>query len=257
MTETYSDQAQSTNNQTKILLVEDDTNLGFLLVDFLESNGFAVKLYRDGESGWRGFNMERFDFCILDVMLPKLDGFSLAERIRSQNKNVPMIILTAKSMKEDKLHGFHLGIDDYITKPFDEEELLCRIRAILMRASRGASIDKETKYLIGNYSFDYPNQLLVHPNETRRLTTTETEVLKVLCCSKNQIIKREDVLTAVWGTNDYFTGRSLDVFITKLRKYIKDDERLRIDSIPKVGFVLTENLTAIFVVLMLIHQYVC
>lgn len=240
MTNNYPDPASSTGDQPKILLVEDDTNLGFLLVDFLESNGFAVKIYRDGESAWRGFNIERFDFCILDVMLPKLDGFSLAKKIRDANKDIPLILLTAKSMKEDKIKGFHLGVDDYITKPFDEEELLCRIRAILMRARRGSSIETDSKFMIGSYTFDYPNQLLIHETETRRLTTTETEVLKVLCSSKNKIIKRDDVLNAVWGTNDYFTGRSLDVFITKLRKYLKDDERLKIDSIPKVGYVLCE-----------------
>lgn len=243
MTNNYPDPSSATGEQAKILLVEDDTNLGFLLLDFLESNSFIVKIYRDGESAWRGFNMERFDFCILDVMLPKLDGFSLAKKIREASKDIPLILLTAKSMKEDKIKGFHLGIDDYITKPFDEEELLCRIRAILMRARRVAPLDMESKFVIGAYTFDYPNQLLVHENETRRLTTTETEVLKVLCCSKNKIIKRDDVLNAVWGTNDYFTGRSLDVFITKLRKYIKDDDRLKIDSIPKVGYVLSETPT--------------
>ena len=242
MTDSYTDPSQATGNQAKILLVEDDTNLGFLLLDFLESNGFVVKIYRDGESAWRGFNIERFDFCILDVMLPKLDGFSLAQKIREVSKEIPLIMLTAKSMKEDKLKGFHLGVDDYITKPFDEEELLCRIRAILMRARRGAQLDMNTMYEIGTYTFDYPNQLLIHESETRRLTTTETEVLKVLCSSKNRIIKRDDVLNAVWGTNDYFTGRSLDVFITKLRKYIKDDDHLRIDSIPKVGYVLSDRL---------------
>lgn len=229
------------DTQTKILLVEDDTNLGFLLVDFLESNNFVVKLYRDGESGWRGFNMENFGFCILDVMLPKLDGFSLAQKIREKNKEVPILILTAKSLKEDKLYGFNLGIDDYMTKPFDEEEMLCHIKAILMRSKRNKPAEKEQAYTIGCYTFDYPNQMLLHTNAKKRLTITETEVLRQLCASKNQIVKREDVLNAVWGTNDYFTGRSLDVFVTKLRKYLSEDENIRIESIPKVGLVLRDG----------------
>jgi DNA-binding response OmpR family regulator len=233
----------TTVHQTKILLVEDDTNLGFLLVDFLESNNYSVKLYRDGESAWRGFNIDNFEFCILDVMLPKLDGFSLAQKIREINKVVPILILTAKSMKEDKLYGFNLGIDDYVTKPFDEEELLCHIKAILMRSKRNISSDESniTNYQIGIFTFDYPNQMLIHADIRKRLTTTETEVLKKLCLSKSQIVKRDDVLNAVWGTNDYFTGRSLDVFITKLRKYFIDDENVKIESVPKVGFILTDS----------------
>jgi len=241
MVESNSNIYNTSGHQTKILLVEDDTNLGFLLVDFLESNDFVVKLYRDGESGWRGFNIENFDFCILDVMLPKLDGFSLAQKIREKNKVVPILILTAKSMKEDKLHGFDLGIDDYMTKPFDEEEMLCHIKAILMRSRRNVPADQNIGYNIGGFKFDYPNQLLIHADVRKRLTVTETEVLKQLCSSKNQIVKREDVLNAVWGTNDYFTGRSLDVFITKLRKYFMDDTNVRIESVPKVGFVLTDS----------------
>ena len=232
----------SNGNQTKVLLVEDDTNLGFLLVDFLESNNFVVKLYRDGESGWRGFNIESFGFCILDVMMPKLDGFSLATKIREKNKEVPIMMLTAKSMKEDKLFGFNLGIDDYMTKPFDEEELLCHIKAILMRSKRNSSKNTNLNTCsIGHFTFDYPNQMLIHTHVKKRLTVTETEVLKNLSSSINQIVKRDDLLNAVWGTNDYFTGRSLDVFITKLRKYLADDDNVKIESIPKVGFVLVVN----------------
>jgi DNA-binding response OmpR family regulator len=228
--------------KTKILLVEDDTNLGFLLVDFLESNHFIVKLYRDGESAWRGFNIEKYEFCILDVMLPKMDGFSLAQKIREKNKEVPILMLTAKSMKEDKLHGFGLGIDDYMTKPFDEEEMLCHIRAILMRSKRNVPAASDVNYHIGCFIFDAPNQMLIHGDVRKRLTITETEVLKKLCVSKNQIVKRDEVLNAVWGTNDYFTGRSLDVFITKLRKYFTTDEHVKIESVPKVGFILTDRL---------------
>jgi DNA-binding response OmpR family regulator len=232
---------QEAGVQTKILLVEDDTNLGFLLVDFLESKDFVVKLYRDGESAWRGFNIDNFEFCILDVMLPKMDGFTLAQKIRENNKIVPILILTAKTMKEDKLYGFNLGIDDYMTKPFDEEEMLCHIRAILMRSRRNIPEDAKICFNIGSFTFDYPNQMLIHPELRKRLTVTETEVLKRLCSSINKIVKRDDVLNSVWGTNDYFTGRSLDVFITKLRKYFIYDENVKIESVPKVGFILTDG----------------
>ncbi|MBN1925881.1 MAG: response regulator transcription factor, partial [Prolixibacteraceae bacterium] len=207
--------------RTKILLVEDDTSLGFLLVDFLESNGFDVKLYRDGESGLKGYKTGEFDFCIFDVMLPGIDGFSLAQRVRAENQTVPIIFLTARSMKHDKIKGFDLGIDDYITKPFDEDELLCRINAIMNRYN----IAPESKipihvFNIGKYTFDYKNQLLIMNEEQRRLTKKESDVLRALCISAKEIVTRDSILYSIWGNNDYFNGRSLDVFIAKLRKYL-------------------------------------
>jgi len=225
--------------RTKILLVEDDTSLGFLLVDFLEANGFEVKLYRDGESGLNGYKSGNFEFCIFDVMLPGIDGFSLAQRVRAENKTIPIIFLTARSMKNDKIRGFDLGGDDYITKPFDEDELLCRINAIINRYN----IEPEEHILknqfeIGKYRFDYKNQLLTIENQSRRLTKKESEVLRQLCLSVNEIVTRDAILFSIWGDNDYFNGRSLDVFIAKLRKYLSTDQAVQINNIPKVGYIL-------------------
>lgn len=228
------------DSKLKILLVEDDTSLGFLLTDYLEDNGFKVKCCPDGESGFTTFKSEVFDFCILDVMLPKLDGFSLAKRIREKNKILPIIMLTAKSMKEDKIHGFGLGIDDYITKPFDEEELLCRIKAVLNRSLSQANIE-ERIIQIGNYHFEPANQFLIFENSKKRLTKKESEVLDMLCQSKNKITRREDILTKIWGDNNYFAGRSLDVFITKLRKYLANDSTVKIEGIPTVGYILSDQ----------------
>lgn len=225
--------------RNKILLVEDDTSLGFLLVDFLESNRFEVKLYKDGKSGLNGYKAGGFDFCILDVMLPDMDGFTLAKRIRAENKRIPIIFLTARSMKQDKIKGFDIGVDDYITKPFDEDELLCRINAIITRYNiqPDAQIPKD-QYAIGKYDFDYKNQLLKIDEQSKRLTKKESELLKYLCDSSNQIVTRDDILFSIWGDNDYFIGRSLDVFIAKLRKYLSDDPQVQIKNIPKVGYVL-------------------
>jgi DNA-binding response OmpR family regulator len=227
----------------KLLLVEDDTSMGFLLADFLESNGFEVGLFRDGLSGWEGFRAFNPEFCILDVMLPGMDGFELAEKIRELNAAVPVIFLTARALKDDKIKGFTLGVDDYITKPFDEDELLCRIHAILNRIGRNTgesvvSTNLSEQYRFGTFQFDYPNQMLWNGQESRRLTQKESDVLRILCRSVNNIVKRDDLLMQVWGNNDYFNGRSLDVFITKLRKYLQPDSTVEIENIPKVGFVL-------------------
>lgn len=224
----------------RILLVEDDISMGFLLVDFLESKGFDVKLYKDGKRGLEAFHKGRYDFCILDVMLPGMDGFTIAENIRAEDKKVPIIFLTARAMKQDKIKGFQLGVDDYITKPFDEDELLCRIQAILnrMEIQNEEPKQKITKFEIGTYHFDAANQQLEGKEFTKRLTQKECDVLKILCISKNEIVKRENILIAVWGENDYFHGRSLDVFIAKLRKYLKEDPTVSIENVPKVGFVL-------------------
>ncbi len=223
----------------RILLVEDDVSMGFLLVDFLESNSFDVKLYKNGEKGLEAFKNSEYDFCILDVMLPGMDGFTIAENIRKENKKVPIIFLTARAMKQDKIKGFTLGVDDYITKPFDEDELLCRIQAILNRINlQENTLPQETSFEIGEYNFDAENQLLSASEFSKRLTQKESDVLKMLCLSVNNIVKREDILVAIWGENDYFHGRSLDVFIAKLRKYLKEDPTISIENVPKVGFVL-------------------
>jgi len=172
-------------------------------------------------------------------MLPGIDGFSIAQRVRAENKTIPIIFLTARSMKQDKLKGFNLGVDDYITKPFDEDELLCRINAIITRYSIQPTKSYTTdKFSIGKYDFDYKNQLLSIGNNTKRLTQKESEVLRHMCLSPNEIVTRDNILYSIWGDNDYFNGRSLDVFIAKLRKYLNDDEKVQINNIPKVGYIL-------------------
>jgi len=222
-----------------ILLVEDDLNLGFLLAEFLESKGFSVKLYRDGVTAFAGFQNGNFDFCILDVMLPKMDGFTLAKKLKVLNAQIPIMFLTARALKEDKMKGYEIGVDDYITKPFDEDELYCKINAILNRSNL-SKVAGDDIFQIGRFSFDFQNQLLEFDSEQRRLTERESSILKVLCLSKNKVIRREQILTAIWGENDYFAGRSLDVFISKLRKYFSPDPSIRIENIPKVGFILQD-----------------
>lgn len=228
-----------TETRLNILLAEDDLNLGFLLVEFLESHGIQVKLYRDGYSAFTGFRNGSFNFCIFDLMLPKMDGFNLAKKIKAINPKIPVVFLTARSMKEDKLKGYNLGADDYITKPFDEDELLCRIIAIANRIDLGNAGVKNV-FDIGKYKFDFDNQGLVYNSMTRRLTVREAEVLRKLCLSKNNIVRREQLLMTIWGENDYFAGRSLDVFISKLRKCFADDPSIRIENIPKVGYILRD-----------------
>ena len=225
--------------QLKILLAEDDLNLGFLLLEFLESHGLDVKLYRDGESALKAFRTGSFNFCILDVMMPRMDGFTLARNLKALNPNIPVIFLTARSVKEDKLKGYGLGADDYITKPFDEDELLWRIKAVVNRTVMPELSEPESTFHIGRYEFDFASYSLKLGDVSRRLTNREAEVLRLLCASRNNIVKREQILTEIWGENDYFAGRSLDVFISKLRKYFADDPAVRIENIPKVGFILS------------------
>lgn len=222
------------------MLVEDDLNLGFLLVEFLELKGLSVKLYRDGQTAFAGFQNGHFDFCILDVMLPKMDGFTLAKKMKILNPQIPIIFLTARSLKEDKMKGYEIGVDDYITKPFDEDELFYKISAILNRSHISKSLS-ENLFQIGQFQFDFQNQLLEFGDMKRRLTERESSILKFLCLNKNNVIKREQILVAIWGENDYFAGRSLDVFISKLRKYFSSDPGISIENIPKVGFILQDN----------------
>jgi DNA-binding response OmpR family regulator len=229
-------------NKVRILLVEDDINLGFLLVDFLESAGYEVKLCKDGESGFKGFKLSGFDLCILDLMLPLMDGFTLAGKIKELNADIPIIILSARSMREDKIKGFRMGVDDYITKPFDEEELLYRVKAILSRTRQtGMSGPRKSICSIGGYEFDQSNQLLTFGSKSQRLTIKESQILSLLCDSINNLVKREEIMISVWGDSDYYTGRSLDVFISKLRSYLKHDPSVHITTIPTVGYILEET----------------
>ncbi len=224
-------------NKYKILLAEDDLNLGILLVDFLESEGLDVKLCKDGEMALTVFNSSRFDLCLLDVMMPKIDGFTLAKKIKAIDSTIPIIFITAKSMKDDKLKGYDLGADDYVTKPFDEEELLWKIKAVIRRVTDNNEEQKSEIHNIGNYIFDFKNQSLTFNGITRRITERECEILNYFSKHRNTIIKREVLLNTLWGENDYFLGRSLDVFITKIRKYLKDDSDISIENVFKVGFI--------------------
>lgn len=221
----------------KILLAEDDLNLGVLLVDFLEAEGFEVKLCKDGELALKTFRENTFHLCLLDVMLPKMDGFSLAKGIRSKDSNVPLIFITAKSLKEDKLKGYDLGADDYITKPFDEEELLWKIKAVIRRIPGKTADGRKEVISIGKYLFDFNNQSLTIDGSTKRITERECDILNYLATHRNNVVKREVMLKDLWGENDYFFGRSLDVFITKIRKYLKDDPSLSIENVFGVGFI--------------------
>ncbi|MFN8155433.1 MAG: response regulator transcription factor [Bacteroidia bacterium] len=220
-----------------ILLAEDDLHLGELLSDYLKAEEFNVTLCRDGEEALRALEAQVFDLCLLDVMMPKLDGFSLARVIRNKNRQIPVIFITARSLKEDKLKGYEAGADDYITKPFDEEELLWKLRSFLRRSQQFSNEEFPLEVRIGSYRFQFRNQLLVYADQQRRMTEKESEILRYLYSHRNTVIRREDMLKELWGTNDYFLGRSLDVFITKMRKYLKEDASVSIENVFKVGFV--------------------
>ena len=221
----------------KILLAEDDLNLGILLVDYLETEGFEVKLCKDGEVALKAFESGSYDLCLFDVMMPKMDGFTLATGIRTKDKKIPIIFITAKSLKEDKLKGYDLGADDYITKPFDEEELLWKIKAVIRRVPGFKTESVGGIVTIGKYVFDITNQSLTFEGNTKRITEKECDILNYLSSQRNKIIKREDLLKDIWGENDYFFGRSLDVFLSKIRKYLKEDSSVSIENVFGVGFI--------------------
>ena len=220
----------------KILLVEDDESLGFVTKDNLESHGYAVQLCRDGQEGWQTFQDSSFDLCILDIMLPKMDGFSLAQKIREQNKLIPILFLTAKGLQEDKLEGFKIGGDDYITKPFSIEELILRMEVFLRRGS--SNHKSKDNIQIGKYAFDVNSMSLICDGKSQRLTRREAEILQFLAQRSGQLVKREDILIALWGDDDYFKGRSLDVFISKLRKILGTDSNVDIENYHGIGFKL-------------------
>jgi DNA-binding response OmpR family regulator len=224
-------------SKPKILLVEDDPSLGFVVKDNLSLQGYDVTLCKDGVEGEQEFMKKQFNLCVLDVMLPKKDGFALARSIREKNSDVPIIFLTAKAMTDDKLEGFGTGADDYMTKPFSLEELYCRIEVFLKRSS-GSQKESIGALPIGQYEFDTANFTLKHRNEERVLTSREAEILKQLYLHRDRVLKREEILLAVWGNDDYFLGRSLDVFISKIRKYLKDDPNVQITNFHGVGFKL-------------------
>lgn len=221
----------------KILLVEDDPSLGFVIKDNLSLRGYDVTLCKDGEEGERSFLASPYNLCIFDIMLPKKDGFSLARSVRKKDAAVPILFLTAKSMVEDKLEGFKTGADDYITKPFSLEELLCRIEVFLRRSPSRHQAEEKIVFL-GDYEFDFDNLTLKNTSTEKTLTQKEAEVLKLLYFNRDRVLKREEILKHVWGDDDYFMGRSMDVFISKLRKYLKEDPSVQIVNYHGVGFKL-------------------
>jgi DNA-binding response OmpR family regulator len=222
----------------QLLLVEDDSSLGFIIQDILRNEGYTVHLATDGKEGLKQFNERDYDLCLLDVMMPEKDGFSLARDIRKVDGEVPIIFLTAKGMEQDRVEGFKSGADDYITKPFSEEEFLLRIRAILKRTGKEKDRGSKQIHHIGDYIFDSESLTLTHPSGEKILTKKESALLKLLCQRKGQVVERELAGNLVWGDDSYFVGRSMDVFITKLRKYLKADEKVSITNVHGVGFKL-------------------
>jgi two-component system OmpR family response regulator len=226
------------NKRTKILLVEDDLNLGTLLCEYLSVKGFQVMLAFNGEDGFKQFKDSKFDICLLDVMMPKMDGFTLAKKIRSIDKQIPFLFLTAKSLIEDKVEGFKIGADDYVTKPFSMEELIMRINAILTRSKNHLNENESNEFTIGLYMFNYNKRMLTCRDNQQRLTSKECELLRLLCINENRILERTEALTRIWKDDNYFTARSMDVYITKLRNYLKDDHNIELINVHGTGFKL-------------------
>jgi DNA-binding response OmpR family regulator len=227
--------------KSKILLCEDDTNLGMVLKNYLELNDYDVTLERDGRLGLAAFQREKYDICLLDVMMPNMDGFTAAEEIRDINPDVPLFFLSAKTMKEDIIQGYKLGADDYITKPFDSEVLLHKIKAIIKRNEEIHREEVNAEYDLGKYHFNPRLRELTVDGKTQTLSPKENELLKMLADYKNDLLPREAALKKIWGSDTYFNGRSMDVYIAKLRKYLKEDEKLEIVNIHGNGFRLVET----------------
>ncbi len=228
--------------KTKVLLAEDDKNLGSILTSYLEAKGFPTTLCADGQIAIETFFKESFDFCIIDVMMPVKDGFAVAKEIRETDKKIPILFLTAKAMQEDKLRGFALGADDYLTKPFSMEELLVRMKAIIRRTTESKTMTaSRTQYEIGEFNFDYNRQMLKHGEEEQKLTSKESELLKMLCDHVNEVLDRSIALKKIWHDDSYFNARSMDVYVTKLRKYLKDDPNIELINVHGVGFKLIIN----------------
>jgi len=228
------------SHKTKVLLAEDDVNLGFVIRDNLEQNGLFVDLCKDGQQALQHFESNEYQVCILDIMMPKLDGFDLATKIRSQNQDIPILFLTAKTMKEDRIRGFMIGGDDYITKPFSIEELICRIN-VFLRRSIVKAVDQVPPQNFGQCTLDHANLQIQLLGNITQLTKMEADILLMLLQKKGEVIKRSEILKAVWGEDDYFNGRSLDVFISRLRKIIAPDTSVSIANVHGVGFKLIEG----------------
>jgi DNA-binding response OmpR family regulator len=227
---------------TRLLLAEDDRNLGNILKNYLEAKGYATTLCVNGQEATETFARKEFDFCILDIMMPVKDGFAAAAEIRASDRKVPILFLTAKALQEDKLKGFEIGADDYITKPFSMEELLLRIQAILRRTDENTKAQAaENTYTIGVYTFDYNRQTLISKSKEQKLTSKEAGLLRLLCLRANEVLDRPTALREIWNDDSYFNARSMDVYIVKLRKYLKDDPRVELINVHGVGFKLVMN----------------
>ena len=226
------------NKKAHILLCEDDLNLGNVLKNYLELNDYDVTLERDGRLGLAAFQRAKFDLCLLDVMMPHMDGFTLAEEIRDIDPEIPLFFLSAKTMKEDIIQGYKLGADDYITKPFDSEVLLLKIKAILKRNEEVNKENENKEYDLASYHFNPKLRQLIHKDNVQTLSPKESELLKMLAEHLNDLLPRDQALKKIWGSDTYFNGRSMDVYIAKLRKYLKDDEKIEIVNIHGNGFRL-------------------
>lgn len=224
--------------KVKLLLAEDDENLGLLLREYLIAKGYDATLFPDGEAAFKGFMKDHFDICILDIMMPKKDGFTLARDIRMVNSEVPVIFLTAKNLKDDVIEGFKLGADDYITKPFSMEELIFRIEAILRRTAQDSQNLNQQIYKLGRYTFDTRKQTLTNGEDVVKLTTKESDLLKLLCQNANKVLERNFALKSIWIDDNYFNARSMDVYITKLRKHLKDEPTVEIINVHGKGYKL-------------------
>jgi DNA-binding response OmpR family regulator len=232
----------NTTPNHRVLLVEDDPNLGTLLAEYLTAKGFATDLRTDGEAGWNAYSSGGYDLLVLDVMMPLKDGFTLAREIRERDRDTPIVFLTARGMKEDTRRGFETGADDYLTKPFSMEELLLRIGAVLRRTKGGERrAEPPHEFRFGQCLFDHRRQTLTTPAGERKLTTKENELLRLLCLHKGGVLERSEALTTIWGGDNYFNARSMDVYIAKLRKYLRDDPGVGILNIHGKGFRLLEQ----------------
>ncbi len=226
------------NDTKKVFMVEDDQNFGTVMKSYLEINGFQVTWVKDGNNALKTFVSGHFDICILDVMLPNIDGFTIGREIKNREEDIPLIFLTAKTLKEDVLQGFGIGADDYVTKPFDSEILIAKINAILNRSAYKDSEHTPSLFSLGKIEFNYELRTLTSPAHVNQLSPKEAELLKMLCLDMNKVMPREKALKTIWGENNYFTTRSMDVYITKLRKYLKEEPKIEIVNIHGSGYLL-------------------
>ncbi len=224
--------------ETRILLAEDDKNLGNILKAYLEAKGYPTVLCPNGKIAFETFKRDKFDFCVLDIMMPEMDGFTVAEKIRKIDKDIPILFLTAKGMQEDRIHGFEVGADDYLTKPFSMEELLLRIKAIMRRSESNEKTNTKSVFNFGKYTFEYNRQVLIFNGKENKLTSKESELLKLLCENMNNVLDRTVALNKIWFDDSYFNARSMDVYVTKLRKYLKEDPNVELINVHGVGFKL-------------------